>query len=71
MSWGIFKPPTPPPPTPTPSLLHPTPPPTEMLPKAIVAQHSTAMQAGAFAARIRAKNLVLTHFSARWGGGGG
>ena len=33
--------------------------------KAYVAQHSTGHMAGAFAAMIRAKHLVLTHFSAR------
>lgn len=34
--------------------------------KARIATHSTAEQAGAFAKRIRARNLVLTHFSARY-----
>lgn len=33
--------------------------------KAAVAQHSTTEQAGAFAAAVDARNLVLTHFSAR------
>jgi ribonuclease Z len=31
--------------------------------------HSSADMAGVFAARIRAKHLVLTHFSSRFGGG--
>ncbi|CAM9109111.1 unnamed protein product, partial [Ectocarpus fasciculatus] len=31
--------------------------------------HSTPDMAGRFAARVRAKHLVLTHFSARFGGG--
>jgi len=34
--------------------------------KAAVATHSTSEQAGEFARRIRAKALVLTHFSARY-----
>jgi len=34
--------------------------------KAAVATHSTSEQAGAFAKRVRAKNLVLTHFSGRY-----
>ncbi|KAI3431485.1 hypothetical protein D9Q98_004536 [Chlorella vulgaris] len=34
--------------------------------KAAVAQHSTTEQAGAFAAAVDARNLVLTHFSARY-----
>lgn len=34
--------------------------------KAEIATHSTSEQAGAFARRIRAKSLVLTHFSARY-----
>ncbi len=33
--------------------------------KAQIATHSTSEQAGAFARQISAKNLVLTHFSAR------
>ena len=36
--------------------------------KARVATHSTTEQAGLFARDIRARTLVLTHFSARWGG---
>ncbi|KAL4440326.1 hypothetical protein ABPG75_003327 [Micractinium tetrahymenae] len=51
--------------------------------KAAIAQHSTTLQAGAFAAAVEAQRLVLTHFSARYesvasaaasmprGGGGG
>ncbi|KAL4429000.1 hypothetical protein ABPG77_006039 [Micractinium sp. CCAP 211/92] len=52
--------------------------------KAAIAQHSTTLQAGAFAAAVDAQRLVLTHFSARYesvasgptrmaqrGGGGG
>ncbi len=34
--------------------------------KCRVAQHSTGYLAGAFAAVIQAKQLVLTHFSARY-----
>lgn len=34
--------------------------------KARVAMHSTAAMAGAFAARLRAQRLVLTHFSGRY-----
>ena len=34
--------------------------------KARIATHSTSAQAGSFAGRIRAKALVLTHFSARY-----
>ncbi|EFN53950.1 hypothetical protein CHLNCDRAFT_58404 [Chlorella variabilis] len=34
--------------------------------KASIAQHSTTEQAGAFAAVVEARNLVLTHFSARY-----
>lgn len=34
--------------------------------KAAVATHSTSEQAGAFAKIVRAKNLVLTHFSGRY-----
>ena len=37
--------------------------------KAGVAMHSTAAMAGAFAAQLRARHLVLTHFSARYGSG--
>jgi len=33
--------------------------------KAAIAQHSTTLQAGAFAAAVNAQRLVLTHFSAR------
>ena len=33
--------------------------------KANIAQHSTTLQAGAFAAAVEARRLVLTHFSAR------
>jgi ribonuclease Z len=44
---------------------------TGMEDKAAVAQHSTTQQAGAFAAAVRARALVLTHFSARWGRGAG
>lgn len=39
---------------------------TGMEEKARIATHSTAEQAGAFAGSIRARNLVLTHFSARY-----
>jgi ribonuclease Z len=35
--------------------------------KCRVAQHSTGYLAGAFASCVRAKHLVLTHFSARYG----
>ena len=42
-------------------------PPAGMEDKASIAQHSTTEQAGAFAAVVEARNLVLTHFSARWG----
>ncbi len=31
-----------------------------------MAQHSTTLMAGAFAAQVAARLLVLTHFSARW-----
>lgn len=34
--------------------------------KAAIAQHSTTLQAGAFAAAVDAQRLVLTHFSARY-----
>jgi ribonuclease Z len=34
--------------------------------KAAVATHSTSEQAGAFAKKVKAKNLVLTHFSGRY-----
>lgn len=34
--------------------------------KARIATHSTSSQAGSFARRVKAKNLVLTHFSARY-----
>eukprot|EP00890_Picochlorum_soloecismus_P002056 jgi/Picsp_1/2851/NSC_01076-R2_ribonuclease z len=34
--------------------------------KARIATHSTSSQAGAFARRVNAKSLVLTHFSARY-----
>lgn len=34
--------------------------------KCCIAQHSAAWMAGEFAATIKAKQLVLTHFSARW-----
>jgi ribonuclease Z len=34
--------------------------------KASIATHSTSEQAGAFARMVRAKNLVLTHFSGRY-----
>lgn len=34
--------------------------------KARIATHSTSSQAGAFARRVKAKSLVLTHFSARY-----
>ncbi len=34
--------------------------------KARIAQHSTAPMAGAFARRIAARKLVLTHFSGRY-----
>ena len=37
--------------------------------KAGIAMHSTAAMAGAFAAQLRARQLVLTHFSARYGNG--
>jgi hypothetical protein len=40
------------------------------LTKARIARHSTGQQAGDFAARIAARQLVLTHFSGRYGGGG-
>jgi ribonuclease Z len=40
-----------------------------MAPKARLATHSTAEQAGAFAAEIGARALVLTHFSARYESG--
>lgn len=33
--------------------------------KADIAQHSTTLMAGAFAADVAARMLVLTHFSAR------
>jgi ribonuclease Z len=33
--------------------------------KAEIAQHSTTLQAGSFAAAVGARALVLTHFSAR------
>ena len=36
--------------------------------KAYQAQHSTAPMAGAFARRVRAQALVLTHFSNRYTG---
>ena len=39
---------------------------TEMFRKAQIAQHSTASDAGAFARRIQARSLVLTHFSNRY-----
>ncbi|KAK9791150.1 hypothetical protein WJX73_003775 [Symbiochloris irregularis] len=39
---------------------------TEMYRKARVAQHSTARDAGNFARHIRARSLVLTHFSNRY-----
>ena len=38
----------------------------DMYGKARIAQHSTARDAGAFAARLKAKTLVLTHFSNRY-----
>lgn len=43
----------------------PLPSPTGMEQKAAIAQHSTTLQAGAFAAAVDAQRLVLTHFSAR------
>ena len=39
---------------------------SDMLRKAQIAQHSTARSAGAFAARLCARTLVLTHFSNRY-----
>ena len=39
---------------------------SEMEQKALKAQHSTAEMAGAFARRLDAKKLVLTHFSPRY-----
>lgn len=39
--------------------------------KAHIAQHSTAAMAGAFAHRIAARKLVLTHFSGRYVMAGG
>lgn len=39
--------------------------PAGMEAKADVAQHSTTLMAGAFAAQVAARLLVLTHFSAR------
>jgi ribonuclease Z len=39
-----------------------------MADKAAIATHSTAAQAGHFAARIGSKQLVLTHFSGRYQG---
>lgn len=39
---------------------------TGMEEKASIATHSTAEQAGEFARAIKARNLVLTHFSARY-----
>ncbi len=38
----------------------------EMRDKAAIAKHSTASMAGAFARRLRARQLVLTHFSGRY-----
>ena len=38
----------------------------DMYGKARIAQHSTARDAGAFAARLQARALVLTHFSNRY-----
>lgn len=38
----------------------------EMAPKAAIAKHSTAAMAGAFARRLGAAQLVLTHFSSRY-----
>ena len=37
--------------------------------KAGIAMHSTAAMAGVFAAQMRVRHLVLTHFSARYGSG--
>ena len=34
--------------------------------KAEIAMHSTAAMAGAFAAKLRVRKLVLTHFSGRY-----
>ena len=39
--------------------------------KAHIAQHSTAAMAGAFARRVAARQLVLTHFSGRYVMAGG
>jgi ribonuclease BN (tRNA processing enzyme) len=41
---------------------------SSMAEKARLATHSTASQAGDFAARVNAKQLVLTHFSGRYQG---
>lgn len=38
----------------------------DMAGKARIAQHSTARDAGRFAAALQARNLVLTHFSNRY-----